>query len=310
MSQIGIWSITPDGPVLAQRARIGFERSLEDWIERDPGMLPDDLTIVGRQITLGEHRLDLLAISRTGQWVIIELKEGSLYRETLMQVLDYTAKIAALPAEDLLRRLNRGGEQARQQASELLAGEAEGAGGRDVVAMVVGTTVDPGLERLVSFLGSYTVPIRVVTFDVFEGVDGGRMLVREIEDPPESAEVRAQSAYSVAAVRERAAAMGDEALLDAFIEAGRDLGLHVRPWKLSVTLNPPERKAQTYFYAKPEPGGKLWVGYSAPRLAETGRFAQEDVERTVGRFPNWAEYGPEMLREFLQAMDELFRRGD
>ncbi|MEO8083645.1 MAG: hypothetical protein ABI780_07475 [Ardenticatenales bacterium] len=65
MSQLGIWSITNDGPVRSDKVRIGLERYLEDWIERDPRMLPEDLTIVGRQVTLGEHRLDLLAISRT-----------------------------------------------------------------------------------------------------------------------------------------------------------------------------------------------------------------------------------------------------
>ena len=152
MSQLGIWSITPDGPVRSARVRIGLERYLQDWIERDPRMLPDDLTIVGREVTLGEHRLDLLAISRTGQWVVIELKEGELYRQTLMQVLDYTAKVATMPADDLLRKLNRGDDVARGRAAELLASEAsgdDGAGGtgagRDVVAMVVGTTVDSGL---------------------------------------------------------------------------------------------------------------------------------------------------------------------
>ncbi|MCC7020709.1 MAG: hypothetical protein IT332_13185 [Ardenticatenales bacterium] len=318
MSQLGIWSITPDGPVRSARVRIGLERYLQDWIERDPRMLPDDLTIVGREVTLGEHRLDLLAISRTGQWVVIELKEGELYRQTLMQVLDYTAKVAAMPADDLLRKLNRGDDVARGRAAELLAAETgggdDGAGGtgagRDVVAMVVGTTVDPGLERMASFLGSYAVPIRVVTFDVFETAGGGRLLVREVEDAVETAEprARARTTYSVAAVRELAEGMGSGGLLDEVIEAGRDLGLYVRPWQQSITLTPPDRGKRTLFHVRPVAGGRLQMGWFPENLTDLYGLSQADVEETVGRFRLWGVFAEGEVRELIGAIAELMRR--
>lgn len=316
MAQLGIWSITDNGPVRSDKVRIGLERYLEDWIERDPRMLPEDLTIVGRQVTLGEHRLDLLAISRTGQWVVIELKEGELYRETLMQVLDYTSKVATMPADDLLRKLNRGDEQARERAAELLAAETGGEGdgsrgiGRDVVAMVVGTMVDPGLERMASFLGSYAVPVRVVTFDVFETAGGGRLLVREVEDVAETAEPRARAttSYSLAAVRELAEEMGSGELLDEVIAVGRELGLHVRPWQLSITLNPPDRKKQTLFHVRPMAEGRLQLGWFPDNLTELYALSQADVDETVGRFVMWGVYGEAEVRLFLDAVRTLMRR--
>lgn len=317
MSQLGIWSITPDGPVRSDRVRIGLERYLQDWIERDPRMLPEDLTIVGREVTLGEHRLDLLAISRTGQWVVIELKEGELYRQTLMQVLDYTAKVATMPADDLLRKLNRGDDVARGRAAELLASEAigdDGAGGtgtgRDVVAMVVGTTVDPGLERMATFLGSYAVPIRVVTFDVFETAGGGRLLVREVEDAVENAEprARAKTTYSVTAVRELAEGMGSGGVLDEVIEAGRAMGLYVRPYQMSISLTPPDRGKPTLFNVRPMAGGRLQMGWLADNLTNYCSLSQADVDETVGRLANWGVFGEDEVRAFLEALQALMGR--
>lgn len=304
MSQLGIWSITDAGPVRSDKVRIGLEGYLEDWIERDPRMLSDDLTIVGRQIWLSGHRLDLLAIRPTGQWVVIELKESSLYRETLMQALDYCSKIATMSAEELLGKLNRGGDAARAQAEVHIAGELEG--DREVVAMLVGTVADPGLERMAGFLSGFKVPIEIVTFDVFEA-DGVRLLVREVEDPVDPGGPN-QTAFSEAAVRGQAAQMGGEEILGELIQAGRNLGLHVRPWMYSITLTPPDRGKRTLFFAKPKPAGHLQLGWHPNNITNLYPLTQADVDAALGRFENWATFGPSEVRAFVAAMGDLMGR--
>ena len=52
MQRMLLWQITDDVPKRLNRGGIDLEQHLEDWIERDPSLLQNGLTIVGRQITL------------------------------------------------------------------------------------------------------------------------------------------------------------------------------------------------------------------------------------------------------------------
>ena len=70
MAKLAAWSI--DGqhaegasqqsePKRVGRSHIGLERHLEDWIANDVTMIAEGLTLVGRQISIDDGRLDLLA---------------------------------------------------------------------------------------------------------------------------------------------------------------------------------------------------------------------------------------------------------
>ena len=50
MRRIGLWQVRDDGPQKLKASGIELERYLEDWIERDPGLLQQGLCIVGRQM--------------------------------------------------------------------------------------------------------------------------------------------------------------------------------------------------------------------------------------------------------------------
>lgn len=104
MRRLGAWRIDDEGPRRLQSVDVALERQLEDWIENEPSLLREGLQIVGRQITLEAGRLDLLAVDPQGRWVVIELKAGRLYRETIAQALDYAAALEAL-SDEMLRQL-------------------------------------------------------------------------------------------------------------------------------------------------------------------------------------------------------------
>ena len=70
------------------------EKVLEDWLSANPDALVDGqaLMVIGRQVTtnLGTF-IDLLALDRQGNTVVIELKRGRTPRDTLAQALEYAS---------------------------------------------------------------------------------------------------------------------------------------------------------------------------------------------------------------------------
>lgn len=154
MDTIGLWHITDTGPARLQSTELGAERDLEDWIERDPALLERGLVIIGRQIRLEGGPLDLLALDPQGRWVLIEIKRERLRRDVLAQAIDYASCLHRLdPAwlreqcDGYLRSKGRAEtlDALLEQRGRSLEAEADG---RDVVIYLVGTGLDPGLERM------------------------------------------------------------------------------------------------------------------------------------------------------------------
>lgn len=78
MQQIGMWKIEQKVPVRLAGSSVRLEEHLEDWIKNDPSLLKSGLTIVGRQIHLGEPGiLDLLAIDQQRIWLSAAFGQGA-----------------------------------------------------------------------------------------------------------------------------------------------------------------------------------------------------------------------------------------
>ena len=59
---------------------------MEGWIEKDPSIVGSDIFIIDRQVQTRSGPLDLLAIDRNGNQVIIELKRDKLPRVISQQI--------------------------------------------------------------------------------------------------------------------------------------------------------------------------------------------------------------------------------
>jgi RecB family endonuclease NucS len=93
MGKFKVWQVGDQIPLKAEESNVGLEKNLESWIEADPSMLPGELEIICRQMTVEGGRLDLLALDPLGRLVVIEIKAGPLYSDVISQGIYYAAQI-------------------------------------------------------------------------------------------------------------------------------------------------------------------------------------------------------------------------
>ncbi len=99
-----LFRVGSDGLVAARPTRLATESQLEDWIFADASIIGLDVLIVGRQV-ITDHggRIDLLAIERSGNLAVIELKRDRTPREVIAQALDYASWVAKLTTVEVHR---------------------------------------------------------------------------------------------------------------------------------------------------------------------------------------------------------------
>jgi hypothetical protein len=66
---------------------------MEEIIAKYPILVEDQLTLLGRQVTLGSLRVDLLFRDRFGETLIVELKKGVIKREHIGQIMEYSGTL-------------------------------------------------------------------------------------------------------------------------------------------------------------------------------------------------------------------------
>ena len=274
-----VWSVdAQDGegnmqkpePQRVERSHIELELHLEDWIANDPTLIAPGLTLVGRQISIHDGRLDLLAIDAQDHWVVIEIKPGQLDAGALGQGLYYAASLAHLGSNELFQKIQPGlgelgdAETLTARVKELLDGEDDGTE-REIAVLLVGAGIHPGLARMNDFLGRYGVPISVVSFEVFGLNRGPKLLIRErIEEPPEAP--RRRRRYTVEAIRAKADEVGVVEHFNRFVEMSERAGLAVQPQRASVRIAPQANRTRFLMYAAPDArqGGGLRI-FTGPK---------------------------------------------
>lgn len=97
-TEIGVWQIIDEKliPIDTSLAEVGdMEKDFEKWIKKYPKVLGQDMLIIGEQTHTKSGPLDFLAIDKSGNLVVIELKRGNLPREVIAQAIDYVSDIAS-----------------------------------------------------------------------------------------------------------------------------------------------------------------------------------------------------------------------
>ena len=320
MTKLAAWSI--DGqhaegaaqqsePKKVGRSYIELERHLEDWIVNDVTLIAEGLTLVGRQISVDDGRLDLLAIDSQDRWVVIEIKPGELDSGTLAQALYYASSIARLSADELYEKLEPrlgdfgDAERLSARVKQQLDGEGEE---REIAVLLVGAGIHVGLERMNEFLGRFGVPISVVSFEVFELEGGPQLLIREVVDEPTEPPPPSRR-LTVEAIRRWAVDVGVGKQFDRFVNMAVEAGLAVQPQRASVRVAPPTNRARFLMYAQPRDGGGsgelgIWVG--PKQFAEFfPHVNEEDAIDELGRYDDGSFLAGEALDKRLDQIERF-----
>lgn len=169
-------------PVLATTTRDEALREvdLEDWVERAPEILDEELLIVGRQVEVdaGRDRLDLLALDLDANLVVIELKRDLIGGDADLQALRYAAMIAHWTdetvrglAENYWRSSGQDRDVFTKEVDDFCDAGYEVNGSQRI--LLVGRNVHPRVATMALWLRQTGIDIRVLSMDLYR--DGERL---------------------------------------------------------------------------------------------------------------------------------------
>jgi hypothetical protein len=185
--ELGVWRI--DGNLSRVPASgLDLESRLEDILDRDITIASPEWMVVGRQvITPHGGRIDLVAIDRDGNLVVVELKRDQMPRDIVTQVLDYGSWVRGLRAESIAPIFNEYRKRRFPDEPELSIDTAfcrrfgvktmpEELNERHEL-VIVGSAFDSDTERIVTYLAdTYGVEINAIFGSSAESV--GRFRLR------------------------------------------------------------------------------------------------------------------------------------
>lgn len=160
------------------------EDQLEGFLCQDLSTLDRGWLLIGRQVSTGHGRLDLLAMNSEGGLVVIELKKHQTPREVVAQVLDYgswACSLSLIELESIFQDfqasycLNHPALTLQEAFQAHFRGlefpdEEEINATHELV--VVAAELDGQTERILQYLTeSWSVPVRAVFFRVYKHGD-------------------------------------------------------------------------------------------------------------------------------------------
>lgn len=142
--------------------------------------------MIGRQVaTSFGTRIDLLALDKSGNSVVIELKRDITPRETLVQALEYTSFIEKLDY-DKLEEIYQNYSQESQSLSETHKTffdltETEGVSfNKDQRIVIVGYDISPQIRETATFLSKKKLRVTCLEFNYFQTGSGEQLLSHTI----------------------------------------------------------------------------------------------------------------------------------
>lgn len=184
-SKIKAWEIIEGQPQPVESTLADEGRTetldLEEWLASDPSIIRPGLQLIGRQVSTRSGRLDLLAIDRAGNLVIIELKREKLPREALTQAIDYAADIASWGVDRIGEVCaQHTGEELEDVLTEAFSVDFDGLSiNKTQRVVLVGFSVDSSLERMIEWLSEgYGVDINAVVLKYVNTSTGSEVLTR------------------------------------------------------------------------------------------------------------------------------------
>lgn len=287
--ELGVWRI--DGGLRpVDFGPLDIESRLEDVLDENIDIASPNWLVIGRQVRT-DHGLfvDLLAIDRDANVVVLELKRDKTYRDIVAQVLDYGSWVRELKDDRIAQIFDE--YQKRWHQNRALASIDEVFKKKFGIPMpdemnsthelvVVASSLDPATERVVRYLADeYGVRINAVFFRVFRDEDREYLSRAWFRDPAEVTAGLGEEATAGEWNGEYYASFGYDA---DTVHDGLERGYLVAgggSW-YSKTL------------AMLEPGARVWV--NVPGAGYVGVGVVEQEMRPVDEFMVRSETGAEV----------------
>ena len=155
---------------------------LEKWIASNPSILGPGLVMIGRQIQTQSGPLDLLALDRSGNLVVVELKRDRLPREALAQAIDYASDVASWSIERISEACTKfTGKSLEDVIAESFPEEnLESLNINETQRIVlVGFSIESSLERMINWLAdSYNVNVNAIVLHYVQTSHGDELLTK------------------------------------------------------------------------------------------------------------------------------------
>ena len=188
MEDIKLWELDGSKAIpLGSNNQLESEELLEETLVKNPNLLIDGLTLVGRQMPTEGGPLDLLGVDGDGRLVVFELKRGTLSRDAVAQVIDYASDLDSMSLDALANHIAEGSgahgideiEDFREWYDNRDFGDLESL--KPLRMFLVGLGVDDRTERMVKFLAENSgMDISLLTFHSFD-YDGRTILAKQVE---------------------------------------------------------------------------------------------------------------------------------
>ena len=160
------------------------EEALEEHFAKNPEQLYDGFWLVGRQLSAGTKRADLVGIDDRGALVAVELKHGMPDRDALAQVIEYAGFLSPMPFEDLSQHLASRSTSSRfEPIADFAAEYRERYGpppsaGIPVRPALVSTSLDEYAAKSIAYLRSSGVPLDFFLVNTAEGPSGHAIVIQ------------------------------------------------------------------------------------------------------------------------------------
>jgi len=180
--ELSVWRIDK-GIRAIEFIPLDFESRLQNILGQDISIADPNLMIIGREVqTPFDKWIDILALNRDGNLVVLELKRDKTPRDIVAQVLDYGSWVKHLHNDEIARIFSDYQNKYQKSAKEISIDEAfcSRFGLKQMPdelnekheLVIVASYLDPGTERIVAYLADeYDVNINAVFFRVFKDGD-------------------------------------------------------------------------------------------------------------------------------------------
>ena len=311
MNKIGLWDLENGKPKRLKEGSIQLEQNLENWIVSDPNFLREGLTIIGRQFVVSGGKIDLLALDPNGRIIIIEIKRGMLRRKTIAQIIDYAASIDLMSEDELKNKVNDYLQSQNLSIEEVLNNinidDVFNKETRDILLFVVGSTKEPGLERMIEYLSDkYNMPISTITFDIFSQENGNKIIAREISEPFENlASVSNNNAFEE--LEKYSKEVNTFKVIESLINFSNNNDVFARFYKKSIMITPSNNRTRMLFTVWIKPSNNKIKIYFSPKAISDFYPIDEQEIIDQGFNEGYLDLDLNNFDSFISKTEDLFK---